>query len=75
MRLRDALWLLASQTVNVLFFHGMPDESLSARAWREFVKSTPGWDRTHYRIDRWLGQGHCKAVFDLQQQREKARGA
>lgn len=57
MRLRDRLWLLASQAVNALAFGGHPDESLSARAWRE------QWPKGINRIDAWLGAGHCAAVY------------
>lgn len=62
MRLRDNLWLLMSQSVNVCL-GGDPDESLSARAARENRKN---WME---RIDSVLGWGHCEAVYKQQQQR------
>lgn len=64
MRLRCRIWLLISQSINSLALHGDPDESLSARAWRE------GW---HAKIDRWLGEGHCGRVWQDQLAREDAR--
>ena len=67
MRLRDRLWLLASQTVNALVLAGDPDESVSARAWRE------NWPRGRAHIDRWLGANHCRDVFNAQRAREQAR--
>lgn len=62
----DKLWLLLSQCVNVLL-GGDPDESLSARAWRE--------QRTRWitRIDAVLGENHCKQVYLQQQARQRAR--
>ena len=66
MRLREKLWLLVSQAVNAAL-GGDPDESLSARAWRE---QRTAWIR---RIDRVLGNGHCKAVHLAQVQRALAR--
>jgi hypothetical protein len=69
-RLRDRLWLLVSQAVNTLFFAGDPDESLSARAWRQ---RDNGAGRMRARIDRWLGQGHCQRVYELQVQRARSR--
>jgi hypothetical protein len=67
MLLRVKLGLLLSQSVNALAFCGDPDESLSARAWRE---QREGWIR---RIDRFLGAGHCQAVLEQQRGREEAR--
>jgi len=66
MRLREKMWLLASQAVNVVL-GGDPDESLSARAWRE---QRLDWVA---RIDRVLGNGHCYAVFIQQRKRQHAR--
>lgn len=66
MKLREKLWLLASQAVNVVL-GGDPDESLSARAWRE---QRLDWVA---RIDRVLGNGHCYAVFNQQRKRQHAR--
>jgi len=66
MRLREKLWLLVSQAVNAAL-GGDPDESLSARAWRE---QRLDWVA---RIDRVLGNGHCKAVHLAQVQRALAR--
>lgn len=63
---REKLWLLVSQAVNVAL-RGDPDESLSARAWRE---QRLGWVA---RIDRVLGNGHCYAVFNQQRKRQHAR--
>lgn len=67
------LFLLASATLNVLFFGGDPDESLSARAWRQ---RDSGWARARARIDRalaWVGPDHCRRVYDAQVARENAR--
>ena len=72
LRLRDKLGLLLSQALNTLMHDGDPDESLSARAWREGQRS-PAWAEACARIDSWLGAGHCKAVWQLQRQREQAR--
>jgi hypothetical protein len=64
------LFLLLSASLNVVFFGGDPDESLSARAWRQRGQ---GWDGARARIDRWLGEGHCQRVFTSQRTREQAR--
>lgn len=73
MRLRDRLWLLASQTVNALVFGGDPGESLSARSYRE-GQTDPVWARRRDRINRWLGDpAHCAKVYIQQVQRERAR--
>lgn len=66
MPLSDRIWLIVSQAVNAAL-GGDPDESLSARAWRE---QRLGWVA---RIDRVLGDGHCKAVYLAQVQRALAR--
>lgn len=74
MRLRDRLWLLVSQAVNALAFGGDPDESLSARAWRQ--RADPAWAGRQERIDRALrywGANHCERVYLLQRERERAR--
>jgi hypothetical protein len=71
MKLRDRIWLLLSQAVNALWHGGHPDESLSARAWRE--RHVQEWAKRHERIDRWLGLGHCKGVHEAQRKREDAR--
>lgn len=70
MRLWDRLWLLGSQAINALVFRGDPDESLSARAWRE---RDHGWAEARARIDWWLGEGHCQAVYNLHIARENLR--
>lgn len=62
----EKLWLLVSQTLNVIL-SGDPDESLSARAWREQNQT---WIK---RIDRLCGQGHCQAVHAQQMARQHAR--
>ena len=72
MKLRDKLGLLLSQAVNVIFHDGDPDESLSARAWRQ-GQTSPGWADARERIDGWLGVGHCESVWRLQQTREARR--
>jgi hypothetical protein len=67
----ERIWLLLSQAVNALRYGGHPDESLSARAWRE--RSQPQWERRRSRIDRFLGVNHCKDVHEEQIKREDAR--
>lgn len=62
----EKLWLLLSQCVNVLM-GGDPDESLSARAWRQKRLKWVG------RIDAVLGKGHCKAVMAQQMSRQLGR--
>lgn len=64
------LWL--SQTINMALFKGDPDESLSARAWRQ---REAGWADMLRRIDNYFGLGHCKRVYDAQQERHKDRNA
>lgn len=64
------LFLLLSAALNVVFFQGDPEESLSARAWRQREQ---GWARMHSRIDRFLGAGHCERVHQRRQAREQAR--
>ena len=73
MPLFDRLWLLVSQALNALCFSGDPDESLSARSYRQ-GQTDATWAARRARIDRALGAGHCKAVYELQLQRQKARG-
>jgi hypothetical protein len=63
-------FLLASQAINTVFFGGDPDESLSARAWRQ---RNAGWDRACTLIDRFLGLGHCQRVWQAQKVRERSR--
>jgi hypothetical protein len=60
----DKLWLLLSQSVNAILFGGDPDESLSARRYREGKPES---------IDRVLGKGHCEAVYKQQRARQTAR--
>lgn len=55
--LRERLFLLASQALNALCFAGDPDETLSARAWRQ--RADPVWRARAARLDRWLGTDHC----------------
>ena len=62
----EKLWLLLSQCVNVLL-GGDPDESLSARAWRQKR------DKWISRIDAVLGKGHCRAVMIEQMRRQHGR--
>lgn len=62
----EKLWLLLSQCVNVLM-GGDPDESLSARAWRQKRIKWVG------RIDAVLGKGHCEAVMNEQKRRQHGR--
>lgn len=71
MKLRKRLWILMSQAVNALFFSGDPDESLSARAWRQ--RHHDDFQRMHQRIDRWLGHGHCMRAHDERRKRHEAR--
>jgi hypothetical protein len=77
MPLRIRLLLLVSAAVNALFYGGHPDESLSARAWRE--REDPAWERRRVRIDqfftRWQGPDHCRKVWADQVKREEARRA
>lgn len=68
--MRAKLFFLASALVNVVFFQGDPDESLSARAWREGLR---GSDDTRRRIDRWFGPGHCEAAHRALLARQQAR--
>lgn len=68
--MRRKLLLLLSMTLNVVFFRGDPDESLSARAWRQRER---GWGRMRSRIDRFFGPDHCKGAYDAQRSRERAR--
>jgi alkanesulfonate monooxygenase SsuD/methylene tetrahydromethanopterin reductase-like flavin-dependent oxidoreductase (luciferase family) len=70
MKFTDKAKLFASQAINVLFFGGEPDESLSARAWRQ---RHTGWNERRDRIDKWFGAGHCLAVYTAQQARAKSR--
>lgn len=70
MTLRERIWLLLSQAVNALLCGGHPDESLSARAWRE--RHIDGGEMLA-RIDQWLGAGHCRRVWAEQIKREDAR--
>ena len=67
MRWFEKIGLLLSQAINTFAFSGDPDESMSARAWRE---QRTAWIR---RIDRVLGNDHCKAVHLAQLQRALAR--
>lgn len=62
----DKLWLLLSQCVNVLL-GGDPDESLSARAYRE---NCTAWIA---RIDGVLGKHHCYQVYQAQFVRARNR--
>lgn len=72
MTLFDRIWVLCSQAINALAFDGDPDESLSARAWRQ---RTQGWEETRLRIDHYLGAGHCQQAYEAQRAREDARRA
>lgn len=65
MNLRERICLLVSQTLNSFVFDGDPDESLSARRYREGKPET---------IDRFFGKDHCKAVWQRQQERINKRG-
>jgi hypothetical protein len=67
MKLLPKLGHLLSQALNALAFDGDPDESLSARAHRE------RWPKGEGRIDRWLGAGHCAAVWRSQMARIHSR--
>lgn len=71
MQLWEKVKLLASQAINSLFFGGEPDESLSAKAWRQRSLDP----KLHRRIDRWFGLGHCKRVFEAQERRIEDRKA
>lgn len=70
--LRVRLFLLASQALNAACYGGDPDESLSARSFRQ-GRSDPVWARRRDRIDRVLGFNHCASVYQAQLQREAAR--
>ena len=53
---------LISQTINVIFYNGSPDETLSGRAYREGVLlSDPKWLRRKKWIDRlfFFQKEHC----------------
>lgn len=66
MRLSEKFWLWASQTLNMLA-GGLPDESLSARAFREGRSS---WVA---KIDKLLGKDHCLRVYYAQRDRQTVR--
>jgi hypothetical protein len=58
---------LISQTANVWFFNGNPDESISARSYREgFLNNDAGWERRRKYID-WLAKpfetDHCHKAY------------
>lgn len=72
MRLRTRLWLWLSGGWNAIRHRGDPAESTSARAWRE-ATSSEAWERRMHRIDRFLGDGHCRRVHEQQIKREDAR--
>lgn len=55
MPFRSRIWIWLSQGVNSFVLKGIPEESVSARAYRE------GW---YLKVDRWLGQDHCKRVWE-----------
>lgn len=63
MRLEGKFWQWLSQTLNALSGHDA-DECLCSRAHRE---------KWGHKIDRFLGQGHCRAVWTNQQERIKRR--
>lgn len=63
------LWL--SQGANMAFYGGDPDESVSARAYRQ--ANVYFWQKRLQLIDEWLGLGHCKRSYDALQERHKQR--
>lgn len=70
MKLHQKLFMMASQALNALAFGGDPDETLSARSWRE------QWPTAIRRIDRlmaWEGPDHCERTYKAQQRRQGAR--
>ena len=51
---------LFSQMLNVVFFDGSPDETISGRAWRE-GRTDPKWRKRQLLIDRlFRDKLHCK---------------
>jgi len=62
----EKLWLFMSQFLNMLA-GGDPDESFSARVFRE------GRTKWISRIDRLLGDKHCYRVFSQQRLRQRNR--
>ena len=51
---------LFSQLLNVVFFDGSPDETVSGRAWRE-GQTNPKWQKRRQLIDRLFRDPlHCK---------------
>ena len=67
MRWFEKIGLLLSQALNALAFDGDPDESLSARAWRQ---QRVKWVARIYAV---IGAGHCRAVHLKQMAREARR--
>jgi len=60
----EKLATLGSQFLNVVIYGGSPDETISARAYREGVLGgCPEWKRRADRLERWfpwdMGE-HCK---------------
>jgi hypothetical protein len=62
----ERLCVLASQALNVLWFDGSPDETVSGRSYREgYLGGDPEWERRRREIDRlflrWRGEkDHCR---------------
>ena len=56
-----AIWL--DQGINVIFFGGFPDESLSARAWRWHNEGKREWPRKLInKIFFWM-KDHCYSAY------------
>ena len=70
MTILNKLFWLASQALNVLAFGGDPDESLSARAWRQRAN---GYAKVLARIDKVFGAGHCEWAYGVEQTRRTKR--
>ena len=69
----------ASQAWNVLWFDGNPDETVSARSWREgMLQGNAKWKARRKRINRWFREpDHCRRSheIDLAHAREVLGGA
>lgn len=58
---------LLSQAINLIFFNGSPDETLSARSYRlGDIQGRPEWIRRRKKIDRlfWFQPDHCRTSHE-----------
>ena len=63
------IFVLISQTVNVICFNGFPDEMFSARCYRE--RNDPIWEKRRVFLDKvyfWQDQ-HCQQCFVWEESR------